>query len=102
MSSDWIDRIWLDPRLRIAPGAVDGGPDDGAMEGGGADLRIGGFEGGLTLGGGGVWLLSETAGIEPDVDEARRSSSESAGSPTTWSAAISTPRARATSIGYRA
>jgi hypothetical protein len=60
---------------------------------GAGGAAVGGADGGRMLEG-----VDETAGIDPVLCD-RRSSSESAGSPTTWSAASSTARARATSPG---
>src|SRR5580704_3813612 len=127
MSSDWIERIWLDPRRRVmtdcCPVPGGGGFETGLDKGFGGELGLPmeldstfgglgaelgllmelgstfgaeGAAGGATDGGG--RMLEGTAGIGP-VLCARRSSSESAGSPTTCSAASSTARARATSPG---
>jgi hypothetical protein len=142
-SSDWSDRIWLEPRRRGGmpypacggcgddteigagndegasdPGASDPGASDaGASDAGASDpgesddgeLERGGTEGicGVRTeaaplfdgvrGRGGGSVVGGKGAIE--VLEARRSSSESVGLPTTWSAAISTARAAAMSPG---
>ncbi len=142
MSSERMDRIWLDGRRRIGPapgglgvppnmteglGVPEGlgvigelGVKPGIRGGGGAELRPGGGRevegaslavgpparaagGSSATGGLGVpccemderWLM-DTAAMVP---LARRSSSERAGSPSTWSAASSTARARGMPLG---
>ena len=98
MRSDWMDRIWLEPRRRTGgegrrpprPGA-DGWRGEAWRTGGGVEGA-----GGRTVPG--ALLMAEGVGAMKEP-EARRSSSDSAGSPTTCRAASSTARALATSPG---
>ncbi len=138
-SSDWIDRIWLEPRRRggapypacggsgddieAGAGNDDGESDEGESDAGESDAggsdagdrEEGARDGGATEGscevrteaaplfegvsgrGGGIVVGGRGVPGEPEL--VRRSSSESVGLPRTWSAAISTARAAATSVG---